>query len=376
MKKWLVFLSCLLIIAVIAIAVILNNNNDRINTLNQDLYNSRTEVNTLKEKSEEDKVTIEDLHQQIETLNADKSTLIAENENLNAENVSLTAEKDALNASMESLSTHLSSSQQKLQGVLYILTDGEQGNIEGVLAPFIKIYQDVSLENPYFDAVNHVSDLKLMLPREEEVFGVDEKATLGELAEGYYAISKLQGTRTEAAADLLQQEKTWLAAKAENAGTPADEADVTETGAAAEPAAEEPAEAAAEPEAEEPEEAAAEPAAEEPAETAAEPAAEEPAEAAAEPAAEEPAEAADEPTAEEPAEAEAEPAAEEPEAAAEPEEDENLILTRERLLSFCEAICYAKEWEMPEIVFPESDEPEANRGDLAIVLMKLNEAEK
>ena len=65
MKKWLVFLSCLLIIAVIAIAVILNNNNDRINTLNQDLYNSRTEVNTLKEKSEEDKVTIEDLHQQI-----------------------------------------------------------------------------------------------------------------------------------------------------------------------------------------------------------------------------------------------------------------------------------------------------------------------
>ncbi|MBR3430603.1 MAG: hypothetical protein IKG87_10930 [Clostridia bacterium] len=343
MKKWLVFLSCLLIIAVIAIAVILNNNNDRINTLNQDLYNSRTEVNTLKEKSEEDKVTIEDLHQQIETLNADKSTLIAENENLSAENVSLTAEKDALNASMESLSTHLSSSQQKLQGVLYILTDGEQGNIEGVLAPFIKIYQDVSLENPYFDAVNHVSDLKLMLPREEEVFGVDEKATLGELAEGYYAISKLQGTRTEAAADLLQQEKTWLAAKAEKAGTPADEADVTKTGAA--------------------EEAAAEPAAEEPA-TADEPAAEEPAEAAAEPAAEEPAEAA------------AEPAAEEPEAAAEPEEDENLILTRERLLSFCEAICYAKEWEMPEIVFPESDEPEANRGDLAIVLMKLNEAEK
>ena len=214
----------------------------------------------------------------------------------------------------------------------------------------------MSLENPYFDAVNHVSDLELMLPREEEVFGVDEKATLGELAEGYYAISKLQGTRTEAAADLLQQEKTWLAAKAEKAGTPEDEADVTETGAA--------------------EEAAAEPAAEEPAEAAAEPAAEEPAEAAAEPAAEEPAEAAAEPTAEEPAEAEAEPAAEEPEAAAEPEEDENLILTRERLLSFCEAICYAKEWEMPEIVFPESDEPEANRGDLAIVLMKLNEAEK
>ena len=46
------------------------------------------------------------------------------------------------------------------------------------------------------------------IPIMAKVFGVDEKATLGELAEGYYAISKLQGTRTEAAADLLQQEKT------------------------------------------------------------------------------------------------------------------------------------------------------------------------
>ncbi len=400
MKKWIICLCCLLLTAVIAIFVILQNNNTRVDELNKELYESRTEISSLKEKAAEDEKRIQELDTWVGDLTAERDQLATD--------------KGELEESIENMNRNLTSSQQKLQGVLYILTDGVQGNIESVLSPYMKIFRDVGLESPYFDAVSHVIEHKLMSAREEELFSVDEKATLGEMAEGLYIMKHLTGTRTDATNALLNTEKTWLSSQQPAEETPAEEeapaeeseevADAsTEEPAAEEPAAEEPAAeepaaeepAAEEPAAEEPvaeEPAAEEPAAEEPA--AEEPAAEEPA--AEEPAAEEPAaeeSAAEEPAAEEPAAEESaaeepaaeepaaeEPAAEEPAAETAPAEevadDESTVLTRERLLALCKAVCYENGWAEPEIALPESGETEANRGDLAIVLAMLDQIEK
>ena len=395
MKKWLIALCCVLVAAAIAIVTILNNSNSRIDTLNQDLGNIQAEYNTLKEKNEKDEQTIQDLNHQVAELTTEKDRLTAEN--------------GQLNETLEGLNRNLSSSQQKLQGVMYILTDGAQGNIESILSPYIKIFGDVGVNSPYFDAVDYVNKHKLMAPMEEEVFGVAEKATLGEMAEGLYLIQGKTGTRAEAVTALLQAEKAWLAAQApieaaepsaEEATEPATEEDAApaaedaaapaaeaEAAPAAEDAAAPAAEAEAAPAAEEaaaPEtEAEAAPAAEAAAapETEAEatPAAEEATapvtEAEAEPAAEDAAEPAAEtkaePAAEEAAEPAAEPVAEE--TAEEAIEDETLILTRERILSLCGAVCAEAGKELPEISFPAAGAEEATRGDLAIALAAMAE---
>ena len=355
MKKWIFVLCCLLAVAVVAIVVIMRNNDSAIDSLNKDLYESRTKINSLEEKAAENEKQIQNLDAQVVDLTAERDRLTADN--------------GRLTESLESVNRNLSSSQQKLQGVLYILTDGEQGTIEGILSPFMKIFQDVGLDNPYFDAVSHVTEHKLMNPREEERFGVDEKATLGEFAEGLYAIRNQTGTQADAVKALLNTERAWLEAQESEATLEAaenpDAEPSTEEPAAEEPAAEEP--AAEEPAAEEP--AVEEPAADEP--PADEPAAEEPA--VEEPAAEEPV--AEEPVAEEVPEA---PAVEEPqvEQAAEATEDGTSVLTRERLLSLCKAVCRENNWTLPEIVFPESEETAANRGDLAIALALLDRIEK
>ena len=326
MKKWLFVLCCLLVIAVVAIVVIMRNNDSAIDSLNKDLYESRTKISSLEEKAAENEKQIQDLDAQVVNLTAERDKLTEDNGRLAEDNGRLTE-------SLENVNRNLSSSQQKLQGVLYILTDGAQGAIDSILSQYVKIFRDAGLDSPYFDAVGHAAEHKLMAPREEDVFGVWEKATLGEFASGVYAVKNLAGTPAEAAAAVLEAEKAWLAAQA-----PAEEP-ATEEPAAEEPAAEEPA--------------------------AEEPAVEEPA--AEEPAAEEPA--ADEPAAEEPAAEE--PAAEEP-VAEEPADDENTVLTRERLLALCQAICHENGQALPEIVFPESEESDANRGDLAIALTALD----
>ena len=71
------------------------------------------------------------------------------------------------------------------------------------------------------------------------------------------------------------------------------------------------------------------------------------------------------------AEAAAEPAAEE--TAEEAIEDETLILTRERILSLCGAVCAEAGKELPEISFPAAGAEEATRGDLAIALAAMAE---
>ena len=201
MKKWIIALCCALIAAVIGIVAVLNNSNARIDTLNQDLHDRETEISNLEEKAAEDEKTIQDLTLQVEGLASEKDALAAEN--------------GRLTESIETMSQNLSSSQQKLQGVLYILTDGEQGNIEGVLTPFMKIFQDVSLDSPYFSAVDYVTEHKLMSAQEEEVFGVDAPATLGEMADSVYVLKNLTGTRSDAVASLLLTEKAWIGAQAE-----------------------------------------------------------------------------------------------------------------------------------------------------------------
>ena len=409
MKKWLIALCCVLIAGVVASVTLLNNRNGQIDTLNKDLGDIQAEYNSLKEKSENDEKTIADLNQQVE--------------NLTAENGQLTAANGRLNETLETLNRNLSSSQEKLQGVMYILTDGAQGSIDSLLSPYLKIFEDAPLDSPYFEAVNYVCEHQLMNPLGEEVFGVTEKATLGELADGLYRLQGKTGGQEEAVSALLSAEQAWLAAQspAEDAA-PAADAPAEETEAA--PAAEE------EPAAAE-EEAAAEeapvPAAEAAAETAPEAAAESPAEAsepetetaeetateeapapegeaetpdveseavtAAEAEAEAPAaetedaEKAEAAPAEEPAEPEtaeageeaaeadttAETAAEPGEAA--PAEDAALSLTRTRLLTLCQAFCAEAGKDCPEIVFPESGAAEALRGDLAMALLKLATAE-
>ncbi len=343
MKKWLIALCCILIAGIVAFVTVLNNSNARIDTLNEDLGGLQAEYNSLKEKSEKDEKKIEELNLQVENLTAENGTLIAENGALAAEN-------GQLNETLEGLNRNLSSSEQKLQGVMYILTDGERGSIDSLLSPYIKIFQDVPLDDPYFEAVSYANEHQLMAPLEEEVFGAAEKATLGEFAEGLYALQGKAGTRAEAVSALLETEKAWQAAQ-----EPAEEAETAE-----ETTAEEAAETAEE---------AAETVTEEVAETSE--AVEETAEAAAEEAAETVEEATE--TAEETADATEEAAAEEaaPEIAAEPAEDENTLLTKERMLTLAGVYCFENGKELPEIIFPETAAEEAVRGDLAIVLSTL-----
>ena len=319
MKKWLIALCCVLAAAVIAFVVVMNKNTS-IDNLSRDLGDLQAEYNSLKIKNEKDGTTIQDLNQQVEGLTADK-------DNLTAERDKLTAENNRLNETLESLNKNLSSSQQKLQGVMYILTNGEQGTIDGILSAFMKVFSDVSTSSAYFEAVDYVNEHKLMNPLGDEVFGVTEKATLGEFADSLYRLFGKTGTTAEATEALLKTEQAWLASQAP----------------IKEEAAEEQADAAAEPAAEEPGEA---PAAEEAAEETEAPAAEE--------AAPEEGEAA----------GTAEPAA----------EDENTVLSRERILSFCSAVCAENGTETPEIVFPAAESEYAVRGDLAIAIMKLAKA--
>ncbi|MBR2823328.1 MAG: hypothetical protein IKE24_06570 [Clostridia bacterium] len=421
MKKWLIALCCIVLAGAVAFVTVVNNKQGQIDTLNKDLSDVQAENNTLKEKGEQDAKTIQDLNQQVEALTAEKDVLTAEN--------------GQLTENLEGLTRNLSASQQKMQGILYIMTDGAQGSIESVLSPYMKIYADVAVDSPYFEAVDYVVEHQLMDAQDDENFGAAEAATLGEMAEGLFRMQGLSGTREEAAANLLETEKAYLAAMTpaeENAvdGTaeetpaaeeaaveetvveaPAAEETVAEEAAAEAPTAEAPAEEAVA------EEAAAEaptaeaPAAETPAEeapaaadetvaeeaaaeapTAETPAAEAPAEEAAaeeaaavaetaaeattaeEAAAEAPA--AEAPTAEEAVaeEATVEAPAEAAEAVAEeaPVEDSSTVLTRERILALCKAFC--GDQEMPEILFPETEATEATRGDLAILLKTLDQA--
>ncbi len=391
MKKWLIALCCIVLAGAVAFVTVVNNKQGQIDTLNKDLSDVQAENNILKEQGEKDAQAIADLNKQVETLTAERDTLTEEN--------------GKLTETLDGMNRNLTASQQKMQGILYIMTDGAQGSIDSVLSPYVKIYADVGVDSPYFDAVDYATVKELMEARGEETFGAAEPATLGEMADGLYRIQGKTGTQEEAVAALLETEKAWIAAQtpvtedlpaaeeAPAAEEPTAETSAEEASAEEAPAAEEPAEeapAAEEPAAEAP--AAEEPAAEAPAEEAS--AAEEPAEEAATeetaaevPAAEAPAEEAsaaeapaEEPAAEAPAaeEAPAEdaPAAEEmpaEETAAEvPAEDGTTILTRERLTALCRAVC-GSEKEVPAIVFPEQEAEEATRGDLAMVLQALDQ---
>ena len=67
-KKWLIALCCILVAASIAFVTVLNQRNTQIDTLNQDLGNLQAEYNHLKEKSDHDDETIQQLNQQVDTL--------------------------------------------------------------------------------------------------------------------------------------------------------------------------------------------------------------------------------------------------------------------------------------------------------------------
>lgn len=407
MKKWLIALCCVLVAVVVAFVTVQNNSNSQIDRLNTDLGDMSEEYNTLKEKAEKDEKTIADLNQQVETLTG--------------ETARLTAENSQLNESLETLTLRLSNSQEKLQGVMYILTDGAEGNIDSLVSPYVKIYEDVPLNSEYFEAVNYVTGHGLMAPLGENVFGAAEKATLGDLASGLYALQGRTGTAEEALAALLLAEQTVTdslpeeasgeeqteEAAEETAEAPAEEAETPAEGtAAAEEAAEETAEApaeaaaeAAEVPAEGTEETAEAPAegtettaeaaeetegapagetgetpdaAETPAETAAEAPVEETAETV-EAVTEEAGEATEE-TAEAPAE-EAEESAEEPaEAAAEAEktpEDSATILTGTRFLALINVYCAENGTEVPAFTLAGSEEDEILRGSLAVYLQTL-----
>ena len=311
MKKWLIALCCILIAGVVAFVTFMSNSNSRLDALNRDLGEVQAENNSLKEKAGQDEKTISDLNSQVENLTAENREL--------AETVdTLTVQNGQLNETLDSVNRNLSSSQQKLQGVMYILTDGVQGSINSVLSPYVRIFQDVPLDSPYYDAVRFVTDWNLMVPAGEDVFGAYERVSLPEVAQ---SLARLQGkdvTAEEAAASLLESEQAWLASRQD------------------EKAEEAPAEEAAEPAPEAAEEA--------PAEEAAEPAPE---------AAEEA-----------PAEEAAEPA---PEAAG----ADTSVLTRERLLSLCGAYAAENGKDLSQAAFPESESEEALRGDLALVLVLL-----
>ena len=367
MKKWLIALCCILAAVTIAFVTILNSKNGKLDALNKDLGEIQATVNSLTEKNEESEKAIKGLNQQVEDLTAERDQLALEN--------------GQLNESLDGLNRNLSSSQQKLQSVMYILTDGAQGSIESVLAPYVRIYEDVKPGNVYFEAVGYVSEHKLMVPIGEEVFGLGDKATLGELAEGLWRLEGKSGTQAEAVEALLAEEKA-LAVEAPvsgetandaNTSTPVADAEETPADAAAETAEENPVKETAEADEETTAEEAAGPAEETLAEEVAEPA-EETESGEAEPAEEAMAEAeADESltvpeTAEENA---AETEAEVPEAS----EDENTVLTRERLLSLCGVYCQARGKALPVISLPASEAAEALRGDLAIALCALAQSE-
>ena len=323
MKKWLIALCCILIAGVVAFVTFMSNSNSRLDALNRDLGEVQAENNSLKEKAGQDEKTISDLNSQVENLTA-------ENRELTETVDTLTVQNGQLNETLDSVNRNLSSSQQKLQGVMYILTDGVQGSINSVLSPYVRIFQDVPLGSPYYDAVRFVTDWNLMVPAGEDVFGAYERTSLPEVAQ---SLARLQGkdvTAEEAATSLLESEQAWLASRQD------------------EKAEEAPAEEAAEPAPEAAEEA--------PAEEAAEPAPE----AAEEAPAEEAAEAAEEA----PAEEAAEPA---PEAAG----ADTSVLTRERLLSLCGAYAAENGKDLSQAAFPESESEEALRGDLALVLVLL-----
>ena len=226
MKKWLIALCCILIAGVVAFVTFMSNSNSRLDALNRDLGEVQAENNSLKEKAGQDEKTISDLNSQVENLTAENREL--------AETVdTLTVQNGQLNETLDSVNRNLSSSQQKLQGVMYILTDGVQGSINSVLSPYVRIFQDVPLDSPYYDAVRFVTDWNLMVPAGEDVFGAYERTSLPEVAQ---SLARLQGkdvTAEEAAASLLESEQAWLASRqdekaeeapAEEAAEPAPEA--------------------------------------------------------------------------------------------------------------------------------------------------------
>ena len=238
MKKWLIALCCILIAGVVAFVTFMSNSNSRLDALNRDLGEVQAENNSLKEKAGQDEKTISDLNSQVENLTAENREL--------AETVdTLTVQNGQLNETLDSVNRNLSSSQQKLQGVMYILTDGVQGSINSVLSPYVRIFQDVPLDSPYYDAVRFVTDWNLMVPAGEDVFGAYERTSLPEVAQ---SLARLQGkdvTAEEAAASLLESEQAWLASRQDEK---AEEAPAEEAAESAPEAVEEaPAEEAAEP---------------------------------------------------------------------------------------------------------------------------------
>ena len=311
MKKWIAALCAVVIIAGAVIGIIANNGNQRVDALNKDLADRQTEIDSLLRQTEADAETIKDLNVQVEQA---KETIDG-----------LTAENGRLSGEIEQLNTNLSSSQQKLQQIITIIT-GEAENASP--------YTDVAADSAFFPAVSYVVEKGLMEARAEDLFGLEEPATEEEWA---LASARLEG----------------FAPAAETAEEPAAET-------AEEPAAE----TAEEPAAETAEEPAAETAEEPAAETAEEPAAE----TAEEPAAE---------TAEEPAaETAEEPAAETAEEPAAETAEEPAALSREALLGAAEALCKAAGLELPAITLPDSEKDFATRGDLALVLMNLDSIEK
>ena len=193
MKKWLIAFCCIVLAGAVAFVTVVNNKQGQIDTLNKDLSDVQAENNTLKEQGEKDAQAIQDLTKQVEDLTAERDTLSEENGKLTEENGKLTETLDGMNR-------NLTASQQKMQGILYIMTDGAQGSIDSVLSPYVKIYADVGVDSPYFDAVDYVTGKELMEARGEETFGAAEPATLGEMADGLYRIQGKTGTQEEAVA--------------------------------------------------------------------------------------------------------------------------------------------------------------------------------
>ncbi len=132
MKKWLIGLCCVLAVTAIAFVTVVNNQNGRIDTLNKDLGVIQTEVNTLKEKNAESEKTIQGLNEQVDSLTTERDQLTAENGKL-AED-------------LENLNRNLSSSEQKLQNVMYILTDGAQGSIDSMMDILTKNAEEAAAE--------------------------------------------------------------------------------------------------------------------------------------------------------------------------------------------------------------------------------------
>jgi len=250
LKKWLIAVCCILVAVVVAFVTVQTRSSSQIDALNHDLGDMQEEYNALKEKSDQDEKTIADLNQQVT--------------DLTNETARLTAENSELSNNLQGVNQRLSNSQEKLQGVMYILTDGAEGSIDSLVSPYVKIYNDVPLNSEYFDAVKYVTENGLMAPLGEDVFGLTEKASLGEFAYGLFVMQGKTGTAEEAVSALLQSEAAQLTSR---------EPEEPEEEPAAEEPTEEPAEEPTEvPATEEPftEEPAEEPAAEKPADEPAE----------------------------------------------------------------------------------------------------------